>query len=280
MLIRVGYEMSFHFKFPTPLILLLHLHPDCAASIVEPETFAALPDVPISHYRDVFDNHCTRLLAPAGLVTFTGNAVVEDAGYPDPTHPTLRQHNVEDLPSECLQFLLASRYCEVDKLSSAAWDLFENTPPGWERVQAICDWVHENILYGHEYASPTKTAYETFTTRTGVCRDFAHIAITLCRCMNIPARYVTGYLQDIVFLPPDTPMDFHAWFEAYLGGQWHRFDARFNTPARGRVVMARGRDAVDVALMTAFGSHTLEKFVVWTDEIDADGKIVPLSCPV
>jgi transglutaminase-like putative cysteine protease len=193
--------------------------------------------------------------------------MVEDSGQPDPVNWNAAQHSVPDLPAETLQYLLGSRYCEVDRLSDIAWNLFGQTPPGWGRVQAICDWIHANIRYGYEYARPTKTAYETYMERAGVCRDFTHIAITFCRCLNIPARYATGYLGDIAVAPLLTPMDFHAWFEVFLDGQWYTFDARHNVPRIGRVLMARGRDAVDVALTTSFGSNNLVNFKVWASEV-------------
>ena len=183
-------------------------------------------------------------------------------------HPHTWQHNVEQLPEETLVFLLGSRYCETDRLSDIAWKLFSGTPLGWPRVQAICDFVHNHIAFGYEHASSTKTAFEVFNERRGVCRDFAHLAIALCRCMNIPARYCTGYLGDIGLPPPYAPMDFAGWFEAYLGGSWHTFDARNNTPRIGRILLARGRDAADVAISTAFGENTLTSFKVWTDQVN------------
>jgi transglutaminase-like putative cysteine protease len=197
----------------------------------------------------------------------TADATVRDSGLLEQALPNTWQHNVEHLPEETLVFLLGSRYCETDRLSDIAWKLFSNTPLGWPRVQAICDFVHNHITFGYEHASSTKTAFEVFNDRRGVCRDFAHLAIALCRCMNIPARYCTGYLGDIGLPPPYAPMDFAGWFEAYLGNSWHTFDARNNTPRIGRILLARGRDAADVAISTAFGENTLTSFKVWTDQV-------------
>jgi transglutaminase-like putative cysteine protease len=165
-----------------------------------------------------------------------------------------------------LLFTLPSRYCLSDELSDTAWDLFGNTWPGWERVQAVCDWVHQNVRFQYGTSTPRTTAVDVYEKRVGVCRDFAHLALTFCRAMNIPARYTFGYLPDIGVPPPDEPMDFCAWFEAYLGGRWLTFDPRNNTRRVGRVVIGRGRDALDVAMVTTYGSHTLQSMVVWADE--------------
>jgi transglutaminase-like putative cysteine protease len=209
------------------------------------------------------------LVAPAGPFRISSDAVIRDSGLPDAVSPQARQHSVETLPEETLVFLLGSRYCETDRLSEAAWKLFGQSPRGWGRVQAICDFVHRHITFGYEHANPKKTAWEVFNEPAGVCRDYAHLAIALCRCMNIPARYCSGYLGDIGMPPPYSPMDFSGWFEAYLDGQWHVFDARHNIPRIGRVLIARGRDAADVAMATTFGENTLEQFWVRTDEVTA-----------
>ena len=208
-------------------------------------------------------------MAPAGRTRIAADAIANDTGAPDPVVPHAQQVPVNDLPEEALQFLLGSRYCETDRLSESAWSLFAQTPTGWGRVQAICDYVHGHIAFGYEHARMTRTALEAFHDRTGVCRDYAHLAVAFCRCMNIPARYCTGYLGDIGIPPPYGPMDFAAWFEVYLGGHWHTFDARNNEPRIGRVLIARGRDAADVALSSTFGPNTLTSFRVWTDEIVA-----------
>ena len=267
MLIKVGYDIVFEAPRPVPMMLLLSIHPSRASSIVKPERLRVEPDVPVREFIDDFGNRCSRILAPAGRVRLTNDAVVEDDGKPDPAFPEAIQHQVEDLPPEVLTYLLSSRYCEVDRLSDVAWNLFGNGPTGWLRVASVCTWVHNHVKFGYHFARSTKTAFDVYTERAGVCRDFTHLAITLCRCLNIPARYATGYLGDIGVPISDTPMDFSAWFEVYLGGKWHTFDARHNAPRIGRIVMARGRDAVDVALTTSFGPNRLEKFVVWTDEV-------------
>jgi len=192
---------------------------------------------------------------------------VQDSGLPEIPLMQARQHEVQALPQETLVFLLGSRYCETDCLSDIAWQLFSGTAEGWPRVQAICDFVHGHIAFGYEHADATKTALQAYHSGTGVCRDYAHLAIALCRCMNIPARYCTGYLGDIGIPPPYGPMDFAGWFEAYLGDAWHTFDARNNEPRIGRILIARGRDAADVAISTTFGPNVLEHFQVWTDEV-------------
>lgn len=267
MLIRLGYDLQFEAPAPVPMLLLLSIHPSRTHNLRKPDTLHLEPACPRSDFLDSFGNCCTRVLAPAGRMRFWNDTLVEDSGQPDPVHPEAVQHAVQHLPPETLLYLLASRYCEVERLSQAAWDLFGSTPLGWQRVQAVCDWVHTNIRFGYEFARSTKTAYEVFTERTGVCRDFTHLAITFCRCLNIPARYATGYLGDIGVPRSPLPMDFSAWFEVYLGNEWHTFDARHNIPRIGRVLMARGRDAVDVALTTSFGPNRLDKFTVWTDEV-------------
>jgi transglutaminase-like putative cysteine protease len=269
MKIRVGYELNYEFPQPTPMISTLNVHYTRVSDLVWPDAMRTTPTVPMAAYRDGFGNWCTRLVAPAGVFCVTSDATVNDTGAPDPVVPSAVQHLVPQLPEETLVFLLGSRYCETDKMSQIAWDQFSGTPLGWGRVQAICDFVHQHIQFGYEFASPTKTAWEVFIDRKGVCRDFAHLAITLCRCMNIPARYCTGYLGDIGRPKDPSPMDFAGWFEAYLGGAWHTFDPRNNVPRIGRILIARGRDAADVAITTTFGPNTLKTFRVWTDEVNA-----------
>ncbi|MBF6558887.1 MAG: transglutaminase family protein [Candidatus Binataceae bacterium] len=267
--IKVGYELIYNCPRPTPMMLQLNIHYSRAPDIVIADQMTTDPAIPLSAYRDRFDNWCTRLVAPAGQLRIASTAVVRDPGQPDLVAPTARQHSIQELPEEALLFLLGSRYCDTEKFSEVAWNLFGQTPPGWERVQSICDFVHNHITFGYEYARNTRTAWEAYNERIGVCRDYAHLAISLCRCMNIPARYCTGYLGDIGMLPPFGPMDFAAWFEAYLGGRWYTFDARNNMPRIGRILMARGRDAIDVAIATTFGPNTLVSFKVWTDEVVA-----------
>jgi transglutaminase-like putative cysteine protease len=269
MQIRVGYELIYQCPQPTPMIVTLNIHYSRASDIVKPDHLLLTPSVPITAYRDSFGNWCSRIVAPAGPFRIASDAIVFDRGDPDPVMPHLEQRPVQALPEETLLFLLGSRYCETDLLSETAWRLFGSTPMGWQRVQAVCDFVHRHVEFGYGLSSPTKTAFQVFEDRKGVCRDFAHLAVALCRCMNIPARYCTGYLGDIGLPPPYAPMDFAAWFEAYLGDGWYMFDPRNNTPRIGRVLIARGRDAADVALTTTFGPTTLESFKVWTDEIAA-----------
>ena len=269
MRIRIAYDLTFSVPAPTPLLALLFTHPSRAPTLLAPDQLRVEPAVPLEEFTDSFGNRCARLVAPAGKLRLFNDTVVTDTGLPDPVHAQAAQHAVEDLPTDVLPFLLASRYCEVDRLADVAWELFGQTPTGWPRVQAVCDWVHDHVEFGYAFARPTKTAYDVYLERKGVCRDFTHLAVTLCRCLNIPARYATGYLGDIGVRPAPFPMDFSAWFEVYLGGAWHTFDARHNVPRIGRVLMARGRDAVDVALTTSFGPTTLERFEVWTEEVSA-----------
>jgi transglutaminase-like putative cysteine protease len=269
MQIRVGYEIVYDCVQPTPMVLMLHVHHSRAPDLAVPDHLATDPFVPVHAYRDAFGNWCSRIVAPAGRLRISSTAVVNDAGLPDPVVASAREHPVQDLPDETLIYLLGSRYCETDRLSEAAWQLFHAAPPGWARVQAICDFVHNHITFDYMSARSTKTAWEVFNEKRGVCRDFAHLAVALCRAMNIPARYCTGYLSDINVPPPHGPMDFAGWFEAYLGGAWHTFDARNNRPLWGRVLIARGRDAVDVPISNTFGPNTLVSFNVWADEVQA-----------
>jgi transglutaminase-like putative cysteine protease len=265
--IRVGYELDYSFPQPTPMILTLNVHYSRASDMVKVDNMVTIPSVPITGYRDGFGNWCNRLVAPKGQFRVTADGVVRDSGMLETPSSWAEQHQVQQLPEETLVYLLGSRYCETDRLTETAWQLFGSTPPGWARVQAVCDFVHAHIEFGYQYASPTKTAWEVFNERKGVCRDFAHLALTLCRCLNIPARYCTGYLGDIGMPPPYAAMDFAGWFEAYLGGAWHTFDPRNNQPRAGRILIARGRDAADVAITTTFGPNVLQGFRVWTDEI-------------
>jgi transglutaminase-like putative cysteine protease len=265
--LRVGYELIYDVPQDTPMILMLNIHYSRASDIVVPDHLTTQPSVPIAGYRDGFGNWCNRIVAPAGRIRISTNAIVRDSGLPDPTVRDACQHAIQDLPEETLVFLLGSRYCETDLLSQVAWDLFSGYSPGWSRVQAICDYVHNHIAFNYQNARATRTAWEGFNERTGVCRDYAHLAVAFCRCMNIPARYCTGYLSDIGTPLPWAVGDFAAWFEVYLGGAWHMFDPRNNTPRIGRVLVARGRDASDVAIATTFGPNFLERFTVWTDEV-------------
>jgi transglutaminase-like putative cysteine protease len=267
MKIRVGFEMIYDFPQATPLIAVVGTHFSRASDVIEPDYLTISPSVPITPYRDGFGNWCSRIVAPAGRVRLAADGIVRDSGLPDVIVPAAVQHAVEDLPAEAIVYLLGSRYCETDRLSDLAWKMFEKTMPGWARVQAICDFVHNHIVFGYEHARATKTAWEAFKEGKGVCRDYAHLAITFCRCMNIPARYCTGYLGDIGMPPPYAAGDFAGWFEAYIGGRWYTFDARNNIPRIGRVLIAQGRDAADVPITQTFGPNTLVSFAVWTDEV-------------
>jgi len=246
---------------------MLHVHYTRVSDLERPDHTAVTPPVAIAGYRDGFGNWCSRLLAPTGAMRISTDTVVRDSGRPDPILSGAAQMSVQDLPQETLVFLLASRFCDSDRLLDLAWRLFGKTPPGWARAQAVCDFVHERIVFGYEHARVTRSASEAYEERRGVCRDYAHLAIAFCRALNIPARYCTGYLGDVGTPPPFAPGDFAAWFEAYLGGQWHTFDPRNNVPRIGRVLLARGRDATDVAITTTFGPNSLNSFRVWTDEM-------------
>jgi transglutaminase-like putative cysteine protease len=219
----------------------------------------------------------SRIVAPPGQITLSSDFLIEDSGAPDIQDPSAREVPVPELPADVLPFVLGSRYCETDQLSTLAWGLFGGVTPGWERVQAVIDYAHRRIEFGYHHARPTKTAYQAHEERKGVCRDFAHLSVTLLRCLNIPARYCTGYLGDIGVPPVDAPMDFSAWIEVYLDGRWFTFDARHNRPRVGRVVMARGRDATDVAISTAFGTADLLRFEVVTEEVFDDRNATPRS---
>ncbi len=270
MQIRIGYDIELGISSPMALLFMLRVHPSRRDDLRTPEAFAVSPELPVEEYIDSFGNHCGRVNAPAGTasVRFTGNAVVRDSGLPDVIDLDARQHDPCELPVATLSFLLPSRYCEVDsELLNFAWQQFGATPPGWPRVQAICDFVHQHIRFDYMQARATRTALEAFRERVGVCRDYTHLAVTLCRCMNIPARYCTGYLGDIGVPPDPAPMDFSAWFEVFLGERWYTFDARHNKPRIGRILIARGRDAGDVPITMAFGANTLRRFEVVTDEV-------------
>jgi transglutaminase-like putative cysteine protease len=266
LLIRLGYDIEFATRLRVPIIALLHVHPSRVADLREPDILRTDPVVSIDLYTDSFGNVCSRFVAPAGGIRLHNQTLIQDSGEPDPVGLEAAQLPVENLPSEVLRYLLASRYCEVDLLSNTAADLFGDMQPGWARVQAVCDWVHQKVQFGYNFARSTTTALDVYTDRTGVCRDFQHLAITFCRCLNIPARYATGYLGDIG-VPALSPMDFSAWFEVYLGDRWWTFDARNNQRRIGRVLMALGRDAADVALTTSFGSAPLTRFFVTSDEV-------------
>jgi transglutaminase-like putative cysteine protease len=268
MFLKVGFEIAFDSPLAAPMLLMLYLHPSRESTTIQPDQLGINPGVPIREYHDNFGNRCGRIVAPPGTITFYNEAVVEDCGVPDLQVFDAPQAQIQDLPDEALVYLLASRYCEVDsELRDIAWQLFGQVSPGWPRVQAICDYVHHQVRFDYMMARANRTALETYREKVGVCRDYTHLAVTLCRACNIPARYCTGYMGDIGVPPGRDPMDFNAWFEAYLGDRWYTFDPRNNMPRIGRVLMARGRDAADVALTTTFGNNTLRAFRVWADEV-------------
>jgi transglutaminase-like putative cysteine protease len=250
------------------MVFMLNVHPSRATDLVTPDRLRLAPARSMTPYVDGFGNKCVRILAPAGELRVIGDTIVNDSGRPDPVDWAAEEHAVADLPHDTLVYLLGSRYCETDLLMDKAWSMFGNVPRGWRRVQAICDFVHSHIAFGYQHAAATRTAAQGFAEQRGVCRDFAHLAITFCRCLNIPARYCTGYLGDIGVPPDPAPMDFSAWFEAYVGGRWYTFDARHNIPRIGRVLIARGRDAADVAISTTFGMTVLKSFSVTTQEAE------------
>ncbi|QDV32666.1 transglutaminase-like domain-containing protein [Tautonia plasticadhaerens] len=279
MLIRAGYEMVFDVPSPTPMLLMLALRPEREGSVRRPGGMRLEPEVPVDRFLDGFGNRCARIVAPGGRLTIWDDLVVEDSGAPDEQAPGAEQIPVQDLPVGVLTYLLGSRYCEVERLSDIAWSLFGQSPTGWGRVQAVCSWVNRHVEFGYHHARPTKTAWDVYTEGNGVCRDFTQLAITFCRCLNIPARYATGYLGDIGVPPAPHPMDFSGWFEAYLGGRWYTFDARHNMPRIGRILMGHGRDAVDVALTTSFGTAVLSGFTVWTDTVGPEALAAPMGKP-
>ena len=267
MLIRLGYDIRFDIAAPVPIVALLKVHPSRRDYLREPDELRTEPAVQIDEYQDLFGNISSRFVAPAGSIRLINSTVIEDSGLPDPVNWGAREVPVPELPQETLRYLLGSRFCEVDLLSAAAVELFGDAPRGWARVQAICNWVHTKVTFSYAHARPTRTALDVFTERVGVCRDFQHLAVTFCRALNIPARYTAGYLGDIGVPPSASPMDFSAWFEAYLEDRWWTFDARHNTSRIGRVLLATGLDATDVAITTSFGASKLTQFQIVTDEI-------------
>jgi transglutaminase-like putative cysteine protease len=266
MLIRYGYDITLTCAQPTPMVCLLAVHDDRAGDVRLAESLVTIPPTPTTVYRDLFGNVCRRFVAPAGRFSMWSDGTVEDSGALDPVVSEAAEIPVADLPDDCLLYLMGSRYCETDRLSQIAWDRFGAVTPGWGRVQAICDFVNGHITFGYANARSTRTAFDAYQERVGVCRDYAHLATTLCRCLNIPARYVNGYLGDIG-VPIADPMDFSAWMEVYLGNRWFAFDPRNNVPRIGRIVVARGRDAADIPLINSFGPHVLTAFRVWAYEV-------------
>jgi transglutaminase-like putative cysteine protease len=274
MFIRLGYDIEFEIPAPVAMVSMLSVHPSRAADLRAPDEMGIEPAVPLTNYMDVFGNRCTRFVAPQGTLRLSNTTLIEDPGTTDPVSPEAREHPVGELPNDTLIYLLNSRYCEVDRLLNVAAELFGKVAPGWGRVQAICDWVNAKVRFGYQHARPTRTALDVFTDRVGVCRDYQHLAIAFCRALNIPARYATGYLGDIG-VPLVLPMDFSAWFEVYLENQWWVFDARNNMPRIGRVLMATGRDASDVAITTSFGAANLMRFDVIAEEVPDPAGVQP-----
>ncbi len=270
MQLRLGFEMAYECPQPTPMMMALNVHESRHGDLIEPDTLVTDPPTPMTSYRDGFGNVCTRLVAPAGRFVITANGVIEDDGELDEFAPDAVTPPVDELPDETLVYLLGSRYCETDQLSAIAWNLFGNTPRGWARVQAVCDFVHQHIQFGYQYARRTRTAWEAYNEGVGVCRDYAHLAVAFCRCLNIPARYCSGYLSDVGEPPPYAAMDFAGWMQAWIGGRWYTFDPRNNKRRRGRVLMTTGRDATDIALSNTFGPNILTGFKVWIDEVTTD----------
>ncbi|WP_072396336.1 transglutaminase family protein [Hyphomicrobium sp. CS1GBMeth3] len=271
MLINYGFDISITAAQSTPLITLLDIRAERRGDITGEGPFVTTPEVAVSKYRDQFGNICRRLVAPAGEFRLTLSGTIRDSGKSDLVDESLAEIPIPELPDDVLVYLLGSRYCETDRLSELAWDRFGSLPPGWTRVQTIVDFVHDHLTFGYQHARATRTAADAFYERVGVCRDFAHLTIALCRCLNIPARYVNGYLGDIGVPPDPAAMDFSAWCEVYLGGRWCTFDARHNRPRIGRIAVAHGRDATDVPLIHSFGPHLLKSFKVWTDEVTDAG---------
>lgn len=266
MRIRCGYEITYECPAPTPMLLMLNVRPERLADLETPDVIRTTPAIDLRQYRDQFGNLCSRILAPAGRLTLSADFIVRDTGRPDDVFPDAEQTPVDRLPDDVIVYLLGSRYVETQELGDLAWKLFGDIAPGWARAQAIVQYAHRRIAFGYEHARPTRTATQAHDEQLGVCRDYAHLAIALCRCMNIPARYCTGYLGDIG-VPANGPMDFSAWMEVYLGGAWRTMDARHNKPRIGRVMMALGRDATDVAITTHFGPADLADFQVITEEL-------------
>ncbi|MEX0695071.1 MAG: transglutaminase family protein [Rhodospirillales bacterium] len=264
---KIGYEMQYSFPQPTPAIVMLNVHFSRVSDLQTPDHIILNPSLPVSGYRDGFGNWCTRFVAPAGFLTISSDTIIHDSGRPDQRAGEAAQMDVESLPEEALVFLLPSRFCDSDRMLDLAWTLFGDTEPGIRRVQAICDFVHNHISFGYQHARVTRTASEGYEEGIGVCRDFAHLGVAFCRALNIPARYCTGYLSDEGSPLPHRIGDFAAWFEAYLGGQWHMFDPRNNRPMTGRFLMAHGRDAADVAMVTTFGENTLQNFRVFAERV-------------
>jgi transglutaminase-like putative cysteine protease len=270
MILRLGYDIQFEIPATIAIVALLNVHPSRVADLRAPDELRVEPAAQLESFIDSFGNRCVRFVAPQGKLRLSNSTLIGDSGQPDRQSPGAREIPVQELPHDVLRYLYNSRYCEVDRFSNIAWELFSGAPPGWARVQAICDWIHTRVSFGYQYARPTKTALDVYTERFGVCRDFQHLAVTMCRALNIPARYATGYLGEIGVPATLTPMDFSAWFEVYLEDRWWTFDARNNQPRVGRVLMATGRDASDVAMTTSFGIANLTHFTVISEQLSQE----------
>jgi transglutaminase-like putative cysteine protease len=267
MLIRIGFDIAYVCPQPVATVLKLGVERHRTRDLLTPDRIVVEPHVAVREFVDSFGNRCARLLSPAGVTRLKTQTIVRDSGLGDVVAPDAREVPVQELPDDVLRYLAGSRYCEVDKLGSFAWSRFGNVKPGWTRVQTIFDFVHNHLEFGYPHACPTRTAAEGLEERLGVCRDFTHLSIALCRAMNIPARYCNGYLGDIGVPPDPAPMDFNAWTEVYLDGRWYTFDARHNMPRIGRIVVARGLDAADIPMIHTFGPHSLQEFTVVTEEL-------------
>jgi len=267
MLIRIGYELEFDLPADTSMLLVLCVHSSVEGRLQSPQYISTEPNLYVRRTTDIYGNSIGRILAPAGKLKLSFDNVIQDSGEPEPSIEGAMLHRPEDLPDECLPFLLPSRYCEVDRMTDIAWGLFGKTPPTWQRVKAIIEWTHQHITFGYQYARATKTAMDVFYERQGVCRDFMHLGITMLRAMNIPARYGNCYLGDIGVPRSVSPMDFSAFLEVYIGGRWFAMDPRHNQRRIGRILIARGADAADIAMTTSFGPAILSKFKVVTDEL-------------
>lgn len=271
MLIRIGHEITIEAEQDTPLICLVTPHVARHGDFTGPELVQTDPQVPVHSYFDLYGNICRRMIAPAGRFTLRGDVTLHDSGQQDPADEAAAEWPVEALPDDVLLYLNGSRYVETDLLSQEAWDRFGNLEPGWNRVGQVVDYVHQRLRFDYQQACATRTAADANRECVGVCRDFAHLALGFLRALNIPARYVNGYVGDIGVPPVPDPMDFAAWIEVFLGGRWWTFDPRNNQRRIGRVVVARGRDATDVPLLNSFGQHRLEEFTVWCHPVDEAG---------
>ena len=273
--VRVGCKLTYDLPYDAPLMFVLEPKDRPSQRILEmARAFTpALEPGGFRTYTDAHGNTIWRVFARAGKLEVLHDAIVSVSAGLDPVLPELPGALVQDLPDEAIVYTLPSRYCPSDLFIQDAWAMFGNAPDGWARVQAVSDWLHANITYGAG-SNASSTALDAYFSRRGVCRDFAHLGVSFCRALNIPARYVCGYLPDIGVPLDGLPMDFHAWFEVFLGGAWRTFDARHNKPRTGRVIIAIGRDAADTAFSTTYGQTKLSLIEVWADEAQP-GQTIP-----